>query len=128
MALQPLCKQLLLEIGKIANSKHLYAIDKNGKTWDVRKENPFMVWLLMSSKAFMTPKQEHGIKEPSLKMVFSKIIQSIHKFFNTYDDTKVTILLVVQTLFIGLDWILIKNEHSRNCNHPKQRKIETKGI
>ncbi len=36
-------------------------------------------------------------------MVFSKIIQSIHKFFNTYNDTKVTILLMVQTLFTGFD-------------------------
>ncbi len=60
MALQPLCKQLSLEIGKIANSKHLYAIDKNGKTWDVRKENPFKVWLLMSLEAFMTQNKNMG--------------------------------------------------------------------
>lgn len=78
--------------------------------------------------SFHDPKQEHGIKEQSLKMVFSKIIQSIHKFFNTFDDTLVTILLMFQTLFIGFDWIPIKNEHSRSCNHPKQREIETKGI
>ncbi len=77
--------------------------------------------------SFHDPKQEHGIKEQSLKMVFSKIIQSIRVFLHLWWHQGHYIAHGPNVVH-WFDWIPIKNEHSRSCNHPKQRKIGTKRI